>query len=280
MGIVGAGNSGSLLATLAAPRLAERFGWTATFGLMIVPIVVVLIVFAALAKDSPGHRNAQRWCDYVALLKEPDALWFSCLYALTFGGFVGLTSFLTTFFHEQYQVSRVSAGDFATMVIVAGSLLRPVGGWLSDRLGGYRLLLVLMVGVSCSMGAASTLPRLPVVIALLFAAMGFLGMGNGAVFQLVPQRFPDRMGLVTGVVGAAGGLGGFCLPAMLGTMKGAAGSYAPGLLTVAVAFLAAVFGLFHLGSVWTRQWRPAVVRQSGIFCYRGVLRKWTRQQPA
>ena len=280
MGIAGAGNSGSLLATLAAPRLAERFGWAATFGLMIVPVAAVLILFAILARDSPRHRVSQSWRDYAAVLKEPDALWFSCLYGLTFGGFVGFTSFLTTFFNDQYHVSKVSAGDFTTMVIVAGSLLRPVGGWLSDRIGGYRLLLVLLLGVSCTLAAASTLPRLPVVIAILFAATGLLGMGNGAIFQLVPQRFSDRMGLVTGVVGAAGGMGGFFLPSMLGAVKDATGTYAPGLRILAIAFFAGVIMVLHLGSVWAAKWQPRAVRRSGIFCYRDVLRGWLGHQTA
>ncbi len=167
------------------------------------------------------------------MLKEPDALWFCALYALTFGGFVGFTSFLTTFFNEQYHVSKVSAGDFTTLVVVAGSLLRPVGGWLSDRIGGYRLLLGLLMVVASALAVASTLPPLPAVIAILFVALGCLGMGNGAVFQLVPQRFADRMGLVTGIVGAAGGLGGFFLPSMLGAIKDSTGSYGPGLLLLA-----------------------------------------------
>src|SRR5215203_3051083 len=116
MGIAGAGNSGSLLATIAAPRLAERFGWAPTFGLMVLPVLIVTIIFALLAKDSPQPRPKQTWRDYTGVLKEPDALWFCFLYALTFGGFVGFTSFLTTFFNEQYHVSKVSAGDFTTLV--------------------------------------------------------------------------------------------------------------------------------------------------------------------
>jgi NNP family nitrate/nitrite transporter-like MFS transporter len=275
MGIAGAGNSGSLLATLAAPRLAQRFGWEATFGLMLVPVLLVMVAFAILARDSPKHRTHQGWRDYAAVLRERDTLWFSCLYALTFGGFVGFTSFLTTFFNDQYHVSKVSAGDFTTLVIVAGSLLRPVGGWLSDRIGGYRLLLLLLVGVSGTLAAAATLPPLPVVIALLFAAIGCLGMGNGAVFQLVPQRFADRMGLVTGIVGAAGGLGGFFLPSMLGAVRDVAGTYAPGLLLLAFAFLAGAVGLLHLGSVWRARWRTEAVRQSGVFCYRDIVRLWS-----
>ena len=280
MGIAGAGNSGSLLATLAAPRLADRFGWATTFGLMIVPVLVVTVLFAILARDSPRHRSTVSWRDYVAVLKEPDSLWFSVLYALTFGGFVGFTSFLTTFFNDQYQVSKVSAGDFTTIVIVAGSLLRPVGGWLSDRMGGYRLLLLLLLAVSGALAAASILPPLPLVIAILFVATGCLGMGNGAVFQLVPQRFSERMGLVTGVVGAAGGLGGFFLPSMLGAVKDATGSYAPGLLLLAFAFFTGVLVVLHLGSVWATRWQPRAVKQAGIFCYRGIVRAWIGQQAA
>jgi NNP family nitrate/nitrite transporter-like MFS transporter len=280
MGIAGAGNSGSILATLAAPRLAERFGWAATFGLMIVPVAAALILFAILARDSPGHRMRLSRREYAAALKEPDTLWFSFLYGLTFGGFVGFTSFLTTFFNDQYQVSKVGAGDFTTIVVVAGSLMRPLGGWLSDRVGGYRLLLALLLGVSCTLAAASTLPPLPIIVAILFVSTGLLGMGNGAVFQLVPQRFPERMGLVTGVVGAAGGLGGFFLPSMLGAVRDAAGTYAPGLLLLSFGFLAGALALLRLGSVWATHWQADAVKQSGVFCYRDVLRGWLGQQAA
>ena len=280
MGIAGAGNSGSLLATLAAPRLAERFGWEATFGLMIAPVLLVFVAFAVLAKDSPRHRTNQTWRDYGAVLKEPDTLWFSCLYALTFGGFVGFTSFLTTFFNQQYLVSKVSAGDFTTIVVIAGSLLRPVGGWLSDRIGGYRLLLILLLVVGGALAAAAMLPPLAVMVAILFVAVGCLGMGNGAVFQLVPQCFADRIGLVTGIVGAAGGLGGFFLPSMLGAVKDATGSYAPGLLLLAVVFVIGAGALLQLGSVWSARWQAPAVKRSGIFCYRGVVREWRGQQTA
>jgi MFS transporter, NNP family, nitrate/nitrite transporter len=277
MGIAGAGNSGSLLATLLAPRLAERFGWPTTFGLMIAPLLVVFVVFALIARDSPRHRSSQTWRDYAAVLREPDTLWFSCLYALTFGGFVGFTSFLTTFFNDQYQVSKVSAGDFTTIVVVAGSLLRPLGGWLSDRIGGYRLLLLLLVAVATCLTAASTLPPLPLMVTILFITVGCLGMGNGAVFQLVPQRFTERMGLVTGVVGAAGGLGGFFLPSTLGAIKDSVGTYAPGLLLLALAFAAGALALLQLGSIWATRWHAHAVQRSGIFCYRHVVRGWLGQ---
>ena len=270
MGIAGAGNSGTLLATLLAPRIAERFGWEATFGLAAVPILLVLVVFALIARDSPQRGPTPTWRDYRAVLGEADTLCLSLLYSLTFGGFVGLASFLTIFFHEQYHLSRVAAGDVTTIVVVAGSLLRPVGGWLSDRIGGYRMLVGLLAGVALCLAAIATLPPVFVALAVLFVGMGLLGMGNGAVFQLVPQRFPGRMGIVTGIVGAAGGLGGFLLPTVLGTVKDRMGSYAPGLVLCAVAFALGVMGLLELGARWSQRWDHAAVRQAGIFAWRRV----------
>jgi NNP family nitrate/nitrite transporter-like MFS transporter len=206
------------------------------------------------------------------VLKEPDTLWFSFLYSLTFGGFVGFTSFLTTFFHEQYLVTKVGAGDFTTVVVVAGSLLRPIGGWLSDRIGGYRLLLGLLVSIAGLLVVVSRLPPLPAVVVLLFLSVGLLGMGNGAVFQLVPQRFADRLGLITGVVGAAGGLGGFFLPSMLGAARDATGTYASGLVVLAGVYLVGSLALLQLGTLWVRRWQPDAIRRAGIFCYRGLVR--------
>jgi MFS transporter, NNP family, nitrate/nitrite transporter len=270
MGIAGAGNSGTLLATLFAPRIAERFGWQATFGIAMIPIAVALVAFFLLARDSPRHKTASSLKDYTAVMSQGDTLWLSFLYSLTFGGFVGFASFLTTFFHEQYHVSRVAAGDFTTMVVVAGSFLRPLGGWLSDRFGGYKLLVVLMAAVAACLSAVASVPPVGTAVVLLFCGMGILGMGNGAVFQLVPQRFPDRIGIVTGLVGAAGGLGGFFLPTLLGATKDATGSYSAGLVVCAAAFAAGTLVLLELGTRWSTQWAPAAVRRAGIFSYRGA----------
>lgn len=273
MGIAGAGNSGTLLATLFAPRIAERFGWAGAFGFAIVPVAAVLVLFAFMAKDSPRQAAAPSMREYRRVLGESDTLWLALLYSLTFGGFVGLASFLTTFFNEQYHLSRVTAGDFTTIVVVAGSLLRPVGGWAADRVGGYRMLVTLLAGFAgCLMGVAAG-PSVYVALALLFAGMGLLGMGNGAVFQIVPQRFPDRMGVVTGIVGAAGGLGGFFLPFVLGVVKDITGAYTAGLLIVAGGFLAGTVALLELGTRWSRRWHPSVVKQSGIFSYRDAVRR-------
>jgi MFS transporter, NNP family, nitrate/nitrite transporter len=270
MGIAGAGNSGTLLATLFAPRLAERFGWAATLGIAMLPVATVLVVFALLAKDSPKRGAPVSWRESGAVLRDPDTLWLSLLYSLTFGGFVGFASFLTTFFHDQYQVSRVAAGDFTTVVVVAGSLARPVGGWLADRLGGYRLLVLLLAGFAICVAAVAMLPSVGVAVALLFVGMGLLGMGNGAVFQLVPNRFPDRMGIVTGVVGAAGGLGGFFLPSALGTVRELTGAYSGGLLGCAAVFAAGTLVLLELGARWSVRWETRALRQAGVYSYRSV----------
>jgi NNP family nitrate/nitrite transporter-like MFS transporter len=269
MGIAGAGNSGTLLATLGAPRLAERFGWSAAFGFAMLPMLAVFLVFIWLAKDSPRRTKTPTLRDYRAVLAEHDTLWLSVLYSLTFGGFVGFSSFLTVYFREQYHLSRVAAGDFTTIVVVAGSVLRPIGGWVSDRVGGYRLLVGLLFGFAACLVAVAMAPALSVALAILFLGMGLLGMGNGAVFQLVPQRFPARISLVTGIVGAAGGLGGFFLPTLLGVVKDRTGDYADGLMLVAAAFLLGTVLLLELGTRWARQWSPDAIRQSGVFSYRG-----------
>jgi MFS transporter, NNP family, nitrate/nitrite transporter len=264
MGIAGAGNSGSLLATLFAPRLAQMIGWQNVLGLAIIPVVAVWIAFFLLARDAPGTRRVKQWSDYVTVLKMADTGWFCFLYSLTFGGFVGLSSYLSIFFHDQYQLTKVQSGDFTTFVILSGSFLRPVGGALADRFGGYRLLVALLAGAGLCMAGVATLPPVFASLALLAVGMGMLGMGNGSVFQLLPQRFPESVGILTGLVGAAGGLGGFFLPSILGVLKDTTGTFGSGFAVLAVLAGVGVAALLGLRGHWRKTWPRHAVLRAGI----------------
>ncbi|PTM57875.1 MFS transporter [Desmospora activa] len=254
MGIAGAGNSGTLLATLFAPRLAEFFGsWHAVFGIAMIPMGVVLLVHWWMAKEPPEQSAPKQWSDYLGVLKMKDAWLFCFFYSITFGGFVGLTSFLPQFFNGQYGLAPVQAGDFVTLCVLAGSALRPVGGWIADRVGGVRMLQVLFLIIAVLFGAVSLLLPFGLQLILLFLVMGALGMGNGAVFQLVPQRFSKEIGLMTGIVGAAGGLGGFFLPSLLGALKQATGTFASGFLVITCLVAVAFVVMWMIGREWKRQ---------------------------
>lgn len=268
MGIAGAGNSGTLIITFFGPRLAQHFGWHAVFGLALLPVALVLAIFFFLAENSPAMSAPRPWSKYAQLLAQGDTWRLCFLYSLTFGGFLGLASFLTVFFHDQYHLTKVQAGDYTTLVVLSGSFLRPVGGWLSDKIGGYRLLLVLYAGVSLSLVVLSTLPPLAVVIPTLFLSMGMLGMGNGAVFQMAPQRFFSEIELITGIVGAAGGLGGFFLPSALGALKDISGTYGTGLICFASLVAAGVLFLLEFGVRWQNTWAPVALDRTKVFSYR------------
>jgi len=264
MGIAGAGNSGTLLSTLFAPRLAQATGWHNVFLIAMAPVVAVWIIFFFLAKDAPRPRRVKSWAEYAALLKMPDTGWFCFLYSLTFGGFVGLASYLSIFFHDQYHLSKVQSGDFTTIVVLFGSFLRPVGGMLSDRFGGYRMLLALLTGAGVCLAAVGTLPPVVVALCCLALGMGMLGMGNGSVFQLVPQRFAGQVGIMTGIVGAAGGIGGFLLPSLLGSVKQSLGSFGIGFaLLSSIVFSGAVI-LWALKGTWRKTWPAAAAYRAGL----------------
>ncbi|HEV3417306.1 MAG TPA: nitrate/nitrite transporter [Pirellulales bacterium] len=252
MGIAGAGNSGTALATFFGPRLAEQIGWHAVFGLALIPIVVTLIVFCILAKDSPKQPAPQPLSRYAAVLAKRDTWWFCFFYSITFGGFVGLASILNIFFHDQYGLSAPQAGLYTTLCVISGSFLRPVGGYFSDRFGGLRVLTALYLGVGLMMVGLATSPALGLGVGLMFVTMGMLGLGNGAVFQLVPQRFSQEIGVVTGIVGAAGGIGGFLLPNLLGQMKQWTLSFGGGFMVFSLIAFGGAIALSFVSQGWQR----------------------------
>lgn len=262
MGIAAAGNSGTVVANLVAPRVAAVVGWQNVLGLTMIPLVLVLVTFWFLAKDSPMRVAQPSVRTYLAALRERELWWFCLFYSVTFGGYVGLSSFMPLLLRDQYQLPAVTAGYLTALAALAGSVLRPVGGWAADKLGGVRLLSVLLGGIAVMYLSASRLPALTTMIAVLVAAMVCLGLGNGAVFQLVPQCFRRQIGIATGVVGAIGGLGGFMLPTMLGQFKQHTGSFGTGFVvlgTVALLTLGLLRALMARSEAWRTSWRVAPV---------------------
>jgi NNP family nitrate/nitrite transporter-like MFS transporter len=262
MGIAAAGNSGTVVANLVAPRIAAVVGWHGVLALTTIPLTIVLVVFAALAKDSPTRVAAQSVSSYLAVLRERELWWFCLFYSVTFGGYVGLSSFMPILLRDQYHLPAVTAGYLTALAALAGSGLRPLGGYVADRIGGVRLLSVLFVGIASMYAAAARIPALLPMIVVLVTAMVCLGLGNGAVFQLVPQCFRRQIGIATGVVGAVGGLGGFMLPTMLGQFKQHTGSFAAGfvvLACVAAFALALLRWLMATNVNWKRSWRRSEI---------------------
>jgi NNP family nitrate/nitrite transporter-like MFS transporter len=258
LGIAGAGNSGTVIAALAAPRLAEHVGWHGTFALAMIPVSLAWVAFAVLAKEPPRPAAAAPAGGSLGLLRDADPRWLCGFYLVTFGGFVGLSGYLPIFFVDHFGLTKVAAGGYAALCAVAGSLLRPLGGVLADRLGGTRVLGAVLTGAAGLAALLGTLPGLGVAVAGLTLLLGLLGMGNGAVFQLVGLRVPERVGAMTGLVGAAGGIGGFLLPFAFGWLVSTTGTFATGFAVFAnVAGLAAL-AVAGRDRVWTITARPAL----------------------
>lgn len=258
MGIAGAGNSGTALAALFAPGLAVLFGWNNVFGLAVIPLVVVLAIYLVIAKDAPDCPPPKPFTEYLKVLKDKDAWWFMFFYSVTFGGFVGLAASLTIYFNTQYGLSAVTAGFYTAACVFAGSLVRPIGGFIADRIGGIRSLSIMYLAAGTLLAIVSVgLPSANLALAVFVGAMLALGMGNGAVFQLVPQRFRKEIGVMTGLVGMAGGVGGFYLASSLGFSREWTGSYATGLLIFAALAFLALVGLFSVKTRWRTTWGAA-----------------------
>ena len=255
LGIAGAGNSGTALAALFAPGLALAFGWNNVFGLAVFPLVIALVVYTIFAKDSPECPPSKSLHQYLHVLKDKDAWWFMFFYSVTFGGFVGMASSLTLYFHDQYGLPPVMAGYFTAACVFAGSLVRPVGGNVADRVGGIRTLMLMYVIAAFFLFVLSLgMQHAAAGLAVAISAMLALGMGNGAVFQLVPQRFRKEIGVMTGMIGMAGGIGGFYLASSLGYSKQITGSYQTGLTIFAALAIVALVGLFSVKKRWRTTW--------------------------
>ncbi|RMH07302.1 MAG: NarK/NasA family nitrate transporter [Nitrospirae bacterium] len=261
MGVAAVGNSGVLLSTFFAPRIAAVVGWHATFGAMLIPVLVTALVFWLLVPSRPGLIQQGRpftLAQFLGdLLTQRFLYWVCFLYGVTFGGFVGLSSFLPLFFHDHYQINMVAAGTLTAVCGLAGSLARPVGGYLADRMGGIPLLQVVLPGIAIGCLLLSTLLPLEWTLPLMIGTVLLLGFGNGVVFQVVSLRFQGMMGTASGFVGAAGGLGGFLVPAWFGLLRDATGTFASGFLVLAGLSLIA-----GVSAVWIQRFGRVLVESS------------------
>jgi len=272
LGLAGAGNIGVVLDFLFAPKIAELWGWEAVFLVGGILSTFIFIMYALMAKDAPlsvYKPNPKKLRDYIKLLRDKDTWWFSLFYAVSFGGFVGFANYMKVYLMNTYQADmsafgveylnepnvKVVAGYFGAICIFAGAILRPVGGAIADKLGGVKSLYIFFGAVAL----LATLNALFVkdfylAIFVLFLIMANLGMANGAVFQLVPQRFGKDMGIMTGIVGCAGGLGGTALIKTLGWSKGAFGSYTAGFFLFAGVVAIAIIGISMVKTRWRTTW--------------------------
>ncbi|MBU1657701.1 MFS transporter [bacterium] len=272
LGIAGAGNIGVVIDFLFAPKIAEIWGWEAVFLVGAVLSTIIFFTYMFMAKDAPAEvytARPKKLKDYGKLLKDKDTWWFNLFYAVSFGGFVGFAGYMKVYLMSTYQADmsafgldvldegnvKVVAGYFGALCIFAGAILRPVGGAIADSLGGIKSLYIFFgtVALLAILNATMTLP-FGVAIFVLFLIMANLGMANGAVFQLVPQRFGKDIGIMTGIIGAAGGLGGTALIKTLGWSKGAFDGYAAGFMIFAAVVLIALMGISLVKTRWRTTW--------------------------
>lgn len=255
MGLVGAGNVGTAVSVLVAPPLAMWLGWQAVYGVAAVAILVpaaVMVLFAREPDDVDPHAGLR---EHVACLFERDGWVFSLIYAVTFGGFIGLTSFLPSYYFEQFGVTKVQAGQLTMLAAFMGATLRVVGGWISDRWGGLNTLTVVLLVVSGSLVAVGfaggSLVLTTLLLMLCFAA---LGAGNGALFQLVPLRWPTTTAVAGSMIGEIGALGGGLVPSTMGLSRQSLGSYGFGFFLFAGLALAVLVVMRIMQIRWTRTW--------------------------
>ena len=234
LGVYGMGNIGTAVAAFSAPAIVDWLGREALGIVAAILLVATAVVFYSMAEDPPRGPAV----DYGAVLRSGWKLWrLALLYFVTFGGFVAMAVFLPKLLRDWFDISLTNAGLRAAGFTVVATFARPVGGFLSDRIGSATVLVVAFVGAGLAaawLAHISSDPTwLPVTIACLTLA-AFLGLGNGAVFKAVPLDFPEATGAATGIVGAAGGIGGFFPPVVMGIVKDHFDTYALGFIGLLV----------------------------------------------
>jgi nitrate/nitrite transporter NarK len=264
LGIFGLGLLGQSAAVFGGAVAAAAVGWPMVFRSVSIALLIWAAVFAMLARNAPAAaRPAGVGAMLRVLRSEPLAWWLGAFYFLTFGGFVAFSIYLPTLLRAQFGLAGADAGFRAAGFVVLATLMRPLGGWLSDRIGGAQVLSWVFGGVT----GLSLLLAWPSIVPFTVGALGcaaLLGLGNGAVFKLVPEHFPRDTGTVTGLVGALGGLGGFFPPLLLGVFRDRLGMLWPGFVLLSLTALALRIAndrIFHPGDVLWRSRLPVAARR-------------------
>jgi NNP family nitrate/nitrite transporter-like MFS transporter len=229
LGIYGAGNIGQSVAAMVAPLVAGALGFAWGFRVFAVIAAAWLVVFALLARDAPRPGGPRSFSEIVAPLRSSRSWLLSLYYFLTFGGFVAMAVYLPLLLTEDFQLTPADAGLRTAGFVALATVARPLGGHLADRVGGARILRGVFA-FTAAMALLLCVPAMPVFTAGALGMAAAIGLGNGAVFKLVPEYFPRSVGSVTGLVGAAGGLGGFFPPLVLGGLRQATGSFTAGFV--------------------------------------------------
>ncbi len=244
LGIYGAGNIGQSLAAFGAPVVAKAFGFSWGFWLFAALTLVWLVAFLAKAENAPVTVRPKSFAEAIEPLREQKSWILSLYYFLTFGGFVAMSVYLPTFLTEMFKLTPADAGLRTAGFVVLATAMRPVGGILADRAGGQRVL----TWVFPFTAAMAIFLACPLIATFTIGALGMaaaIGLGNGAVFKLVPEYFPNTVGSVTGLVGAAGGLGGFFPPLVLGLVRRETGSFTLGFVFLALFAIACLITLIR-----------------------------------
>ncbi len=253
IGISGAGNSGAIIAMLAGPPIAIAYGWRAAYGAGILLMLPALLIMILLAKEPPD-RSHESLGHHLKLLVEKDTWIFNVSYILTFGGYIGLTNFLPTFLHYEYNIPLGSMGKYAALIAIMASISRIGGGWLADRIGGLRCMLGVCVAVAVASLLIVTMPPFPIAVALLIILFLALGAGNGATFQLVPLRYMGATAIAMSMIGEVGALGGGLIPNIMGYSRQYLGSYKFGFIVWGVLGAAILLMYIFVQRKWTKTW--------------------------
>jgi MFS transporter, NNP family, nitrate/nitrite transporter len=237
LGVYGLGNIGQSAAVFLGPVLAASIGWQNVYRGMAALLVIWAAVFALGARNAPVTAKPKPLGAMLSVLRREPLAWvLSAFYFLSFGGFVAFSIYLPSLLRDEFHLLPADAGFRTAGFVVLATMLRPVGGWLSDKIGGARVLSIAFLGVVPFALLLAWQSMLPFTVGAL-GCSALLGLANGAVFKLVPQYFPAETGTVTGLVGAMGGLGGFFPPLLLGFFKDRLGMMGPGFVLLAATAL-------------------------------------------